>query len=343
MTHFIGIGGIGMSALARILLDRGEKVSGSDQSTSPVVEELARQGAKIFIGHAPENLVHSKRVVYSTAVVQKNPEYEEAQKRNLPLLHRSDLLHELMQAQKPLLVAGTHGKTTTTSLLTHVLISAGYEPSFAIGGILASAQSNGRQGRGEYFVAEADESDGTFLKYRGHGAIITNIDNDHLDHWKNDANLDAGYKQFSKGAGKHLFWCIDDARLKALNISGTSYGFSPQADLKIDAWRQEGWKLFFSCTFRGKTYDEIQLPLIGKHNVLNAASVFGLLLDLGVSSEAIRAGFKTFSGVGRRAEKKGEYGSVEVYDDYGHHPTEIFTTLTALKKAAGTRRLVVAF
>jgi UDP-N-acetylmuramate--alanine ligase len=343
--HFIGIGGIGMSALARILLQRGYPVSGSDQAASPLVESLKKEGAKITIGHFASTISEPVIVIYNSQVPKENPEYQEAQKRGYPIWHRSDLLRVLMEGYLPLLVAGTHGKTTTSSLLAHILCESGLSPSFAIGGIVHNLGTNGSNGSGRFFVAEADESDGTFLKYHGHGGIITNIDNDHLDYWETEGKLESGFYQFAEQIPDTdlRFICVDDERLAALKIRGVKYGFHKKADLRVLSFRQEGWQLFFDVEFERKEYTDIALPLIGGHNVLNAAAVFGLCLRLGIEEKKISKAMSCFLGVGRRAEKKGEWGKISCYDDYAHHPTEIFATLRALKKAVGERRLVVAF
>lgn len=344
-VHFIGIGGIGMSALARILLQRGYRVSGSDLADSAIVESLRREGAQIVIGHFAETINEPMNVVYNSQVQKDNPEFAQALKLNCTLMHRSDLLQKLLEGKEALLVAGTHGKTTTSSLLAHVLTEAGLAPSFAIGGIVHSLSSNGREGKGRYFVAEADESDGTFLKYGGIGGIITNIDNDHLDYWGTEEKLEESFCQFAKQISLPdlRFLCLDDERIAHLKIPGVKYGFHPKADLRIVSFRQEGWQTLFDLQFGDFSYNDIALPLIGGHNVLNASAVFGLSLHLRVEEALIRHALKSFKGVGRRAEKKGELGGITVYDDYAHHPTEIFTTLRALKNAVGERRLVVAF
>lgn len=343
--HFIGIGGIGMSALAHILIDRGVPVSGSDLSSSYLVETLKRKGGRIEIGHTAANIENTATVVYSTDVPLHNPEYEAALRKGVRLLHRSALLAELMCGYKSLLVAGTHGKTTTSSLLAHLLASAGLDPSYAIGGIVNSFGSNGGSGRGHFFVAEADESDGSFLKYLPWGAILTNIDNDHLSYWQNEAELLKGFQRFIEQvqSAEHFFWCQDDERLALLRLPGNSYGFSEKADLSIQNYQQKGWKNQFDFTFKERSYQEVEVPLIGAHNVLNAAAVFGVALQIGIPEEQIRTGLKSFKGVGRRAEEKGESNGVVIYDDYAHHPTEIVATLRAIKMAIGKRRLIVAF
>ncbi len=343
--HFIGIGGIGMSALARILLRRGEKVTGSDLAASATVASLRAAGAEIFIGHARENVQHPDAVVVSTDIPEDNPEYLATQEAHIPILHRSELLAQLMEGYAPLLVTGTHGKTTTSSLLAYVLTQVGLDPTYAIGGIVLGLKTNGHHGEGAYFVAEADESDGSFLHYPCFGAIITNLENDHMNYWKSDEALDKGFKQFASqvASHEHLFWCRDDMRLTALQLDGYSYGFSDEADLKVDNFQQLGWKMVFDLTFQDNHYSEIEIPLIGAHNVLNAAAVFGMGLQLNIEEELLRSALSTFTGVGRRVEKKGNCGEIEVYDDYAHHPTEIFATLRALKTATHPRRLVVAF
>ncbi|HEY2810763.1 MAG TPA: Mur ligase domain-containing protein, partial [Rhabdochlamydiaceae bacterium] len=224
--HFIGIGGIGMSALATILLQKGLPVSGSDLSESYTIEALKKLGAVIYLEHREENIQEPAVIVYSSAVKEDNPEMRCAKRCDYPLMHRSELLHFLMKHDAPLLVTGTHGKTTTSALLTHLLIQAELHPSFAIGGILKNTRSNGGHGTGPYFVAEADESDGSFLAYSPFGAIITNIDQEHLDHWKDYDALIEGFRNFALRvkSEQHLFWCGDDEQILRLKLKGLSYG-----------------------------------------------------------------------------------------------------------------------
>jgi len=343
--HFIGIGGIGMSALAKIVASQGSKVTGSDLRTSAITETLESAGVEIFKQHSEKNILSSSIVIYSTDIKKENPEYQEALNKKLPLLHRSALLAKVMKEKKALLVTGTHGKTTTSSLLAHVLKFANLSPSFAVGGIIKGLETNAEGGDGAYFVAEADESDGSFLNYSSFGAIITNIDNDHLDHWKTEEALREGFKKFGSlvSSKEHLFFCSDDEKLNALNLGGVSYGFKENSDLVVKNAFQVGWRLIFDISFDGEDYDEIEIPLIGEHNVLNAAAVFGLALRLNIKENVIREAFKEFLGVKRRMEKKGEYQETLIFDDYGHHPTEIAKTLLALKAAMPTRRIVVVF
>lgn len=343
--HFIGIGGIGMSALAQILLQRGDKVTGSDLASSYITDALKKNGAEIFVGHHAKNVEGANFVVFSTDVKQENEELKEAKAKKMPLLHRSQLLYELMKGYSSLLVSGTHGKTTTSSLLAHILKKGGIDPCFAIGGIVKSLGSNGGYGKGSYFVAEADESDGSFLAYDAFGAIITNIDGDHLDYWKTMKDLERGFKSFADGVSskEHLFWCRDDEILSSFMKKGVGYGFSEKAELCIKSFSQEGLRLNFDFSFDGKEYKQVEVPLIGRHNVLNSASVFGMALRAGMDEEDVRRAFASFQGVGRRVEKKGEMASICLYDDYAHHPTEISCTLGAIKSAFSERRLVVAF
>ncbi len=343
--HFIAIGGIGMSALARILLERGATVTGSDAAASYVTKGLEKAGAKINIGHNAENLPPSAVVVYSTAITEQNPELSCAKKLGYPLIHRAELLAELMESHAPLLVAGTHGKTTTSSLLAHVLVVTGFSPSFAVGGIVHSLEKNGGAGHGPYFVAESCESDGTFSLYPGYGGIITNIDNDHLDYWKEMPALIEGFRRFAGNmrAKNHLFICVDDPILRDAGLKAKTYGFDLAADVRISNFLQHGWKIVFDLHIEDGFHPEIEVPLVGRHNALNASAVFALCLSLGVPEAGIRKAFRSFCGIGRRMEKKGEWNGIEIYDDYGHHPTEIATTLEGVRAAFQGCRLVVAF
>lgn len=336
--HFIGLGGIGMSALARILLQKGHKVQGSDVKTSTLLDELKKEGAEVQVGHSADQLQAATTVIYSSDIKEDNVEFVRAKEKRLPILHRSELLNELMKGKKNLLVTGTHGKTTTTALLSIVLMEAALDPSFVIGGLLHSLKTNGRAGRGDFFVAEADESDGSFLKTPGFRAIVTNLEDDHLDYWGSSRMLDLAFKQFM-AQSEHFFWCCDDLRLAALKPRGTSYGFSEQADLAISHFRQTEEGIVFDVN----EHSDIELSLFGRHNALNGAAVFGLALNLGISEDVIRRAFKKFSGTVRRLELKGEKHKVAIYDDYGHHPREIAVTLKALRDRIKERRLIAVF
>ncbi len=342
--HFIGIGGIGMSALAQILLDKHLPVSGSDLSLNETTEKLKSKGAYVHKGHSEHHISEHDTVIFNSQIQKENPEYSAALQLKRPLLHRSELLAQLMRGYQTLAVSGTHGKTTTSSLLTNVLIEAGLDPTFALGGLLAG--TNGRLGKGSYFVAEADESDGSFLNYTPSGAIVTNIEAEHLDYYKTESALEDAFRQFFAKV-KHenlLFYCGDDEKLALLsNQKGVSYGFGAQNALKIERFKQKEWSIQFDLHFEGKTYSEITVSVIGTHNALNAAAVFGLSLRLGIPEEKIRLALKHFPGVARRAEKKGGTGGILFLDDYAHHPTEILTTIKAVKDAVKERRLVVVF
>ncbi|MEI6242380.1 MAG: UDP-N-acetylmuramate--L-alanine ligase, partial [Chlamydiota bacterium] len=333
--HFIGIGGIGMSALARILKEKGNTVQGSDLSTTGMVETLQQEGIKVFSSHDEKWVDPSCKVIYSTAIEENNPEYQKAISLRMPLLHRSDLLQELMEGFHPLFVTGTHGKTTTSALLSTVLVESEMDPSFVVGGIVRLYGKNARRGLGSYFVAEADESDGSFLKGNPFGAIITNLEREHMDHWKTEENLDNAFSTFAKKviSKDHLFWCKEDLRLQKLSMMGTSYGFQASAALRASDVRFEKGGMYFTVHFEGKDYKEVFLPMIGRHNVLNALAVFGLSLRLGISEEKIRRAFSRFQGTKRRQEYIGEVSSVSFFDDYGHHPTEIKNTLEAFQES----------
>ncbi|OGN55586.1 MAG: UDP-N-acetylmuramate--L-alanine ligase [Chlamydiae bacterium RIFCSPHIGHO2_12_FULL_44_59] len=336
--HFIGLGGIGMSALAKILLQRGRKVQGSDLTSNALLKEMETIGAKVHIGHHSQCIGDATTIVYSSGIKGDNVELIEAKRRKLPILHRSELLDFLAQPKKKILVAGTHGKTTTTALLAHVMKSAGLDPSFVVGGMARCLQTNGKEGQGEHFVMEADESDGSFLKTRGDYAILTNLTDEHLDYWGSSQALDVAFQQFVNQT-KELFFCYDDERLRRLKMRGTSYGFLEGADLQIANYCQ---------TDSGITYDlgefaGIEVALFGRHNALNSAAIFALAMHLNISEEVIRKAFLSFSGTSRRLELKTQQKKVQLFDDYGHHPREIRATLQALRDRIREKRLVCVF
>lgn len=342
--HFIGIGGIGMSALARLALS-SSTVSGSDIAASYVTDDLEKLGVEVQFGHKKENIPQKAIVVYSTMINKDNEELKSARELGLPIYHRSDLLAELMQNQKSLLVAGTHGKTTTSSLLASVLIESEFHPTWVVGGIVSQYKSNGGLGSGEFFVAEADESDGTHLKYTPSGAIVTNIDLDHMDFYQTEEKLIASFQAFTDKVQDPslLFYCGDDQRLQNMNLKGVSYGFGEHNQLKILHFRQNGKTIVFDAQWGDKSFFQIELNLMGRHNALNGIAVFGLALQLNVPEERIRAAFKTFGGCKRRLELKSSSQSIMIFDDYGHHPQEVQATLKAIRKAYPYRRLIVAF
>lgn len=343
--HFIGIGGIGMSGLARLLLGRSIEVSGSDMADNYVTEGLKKAGATVFIGHSSKHIAPGATVVYSSDIKQDNPEYQAALSMKCELLHRSDMLVRLMEGYKTLAVAGTHGKTTTSALLSSVLLKAGMDPSFAVGGVLKQFECNAGHGSGPYFVAEADESDGTFLKYSPFGAIVTNIDLDHMNYFGTEHVLIEAFQTFMKKvkSADHLFWCGEDPRLVALALPGLSYGFASHCALKATDVQEKGWGMTFDITFQGHTYKDVTIQLTGRHNVLNALAVFGLARSVGADEASIREALSTFQGVGRRCERKGESHGVLVLDDYAHHPTEIRATLYGIRNAIQDRRLIAVY
>lgn len=343
--HFIGIGGIGMSGLARLVLNKKIAVSGSDIASSHVTDSLSRDGAQVFLGHSANYIQPDTTVVYTTDIKKDNPEYIAAINLKCPMLHRSELLQKLMESYQSLAVAGTHGKTTTSSLLTWVLESSGEAPTYAIGGIIPQLSSNSGQGTGKYFVAEACESDGTFVNYSPYGAIVTNIDFDHMDFYKTEKVLFDTFKTFTEKvtSEKHFFWCGDDKNLQKLGLKGISYGFGENCQLKASNFQQNAWMLSIDIAFNGKVYPKVEVSLTGKHNALNALAVFGLAISLGINEVAVRKGLSSFGGVLRRCEKKGDVHGILFLDDYAHHPTELKATLSAIRQAIGERRLVVAY
>lgn len=341
--HFIGMGGIGMSALARVLLQQGKKVQGSDIRASTLLDALECEGAKVEIGQSGQMISEGDTVVYSSDIASDNVEMRRAMDLHLPLLHRSELLNALVGDQLPLLVTGTHGKTTSSALLASVLLEGGMDPSFVIGGLIRPMNTNGRAGRGPYFVAEADESDGSFLKTAAYASIVTNLEEEHLNYWKTPEKLFEAFREFFHNTKQCAVWCIDDEGLRRLSPRGISYGFSDGADWQISRFCTTRTGLSFDLSHGKKSYRKIDLALYGRHNALNAAAVFVLALQLGVSEEAIRRAFLQFGGAARRLEWLGSAQQIDLYDDYGHHPSEIKATLSALRMRIRERRLVVLF
>jgi len=343
--HFIGIGGIGMSALARIALRKGYRVQGSDAACNANTRSLEKEGAKIFLGHDASQVGEGCIIIHSSSIKKENPEWQKALALNLKILHRSEFLQQLQQGKKSLFITGTHGKTTTTGLLSSVLQESLLDPTFVIGGILHPWNTNARLGAGPFFALEADESDGSFLKGEPFGAIVTNLEREHLEYWQTDAALEAGFQQFLQGVKNKdlLFWCQDDLGLRKLRPEGVSYGFSEGASLRALRFEQKGFHLLFDAEFAGKRYETIAVRSIGRYNALNALAVFGLSLRLGIDEGAIRRAMREFGGTGRRMELVGSAAGVDFFDDYAHHPTEIEVTLQALKEAVHPRRLVAVF
>lgn len=354
-VHFIGLGGAGMSAVARVLLGRSVAVSGSDSADSRGLKALAALGARVHVGHDAANLGAADTVVVSTAIRQSNPELVEAKARGLRVLHRSEALAAAMEGREVVAVAGTHGKTTTTAMITVMLQAAGREPSFAIGGDVAALGVNAAWGKGAVFVAEADESDGSFLNYRPRIGVVTNVEADHLDHY---GSADAVFESFDRFAALLppddgvLVACSDDdgaaslAERTAETRRVRTYGYDDGADVRISATRSVGSisNSILTFTLDGlHSQQDLQLGVPGKHNVLNAAAAFAVGLELGVDPAEAAAGLAAFSGAARRFEAKGEHRNVRVFDDYAHHPTEVAAALAAARTVAGEHRVHVLF
>ena len=351
-VHFVGIGGAGLSAIARIMLARGVPVSGSDAQDSPALEALRSLGARCHIGHDAAHLADADTVVVSTAVREDNVEVVEAQRRGLRLLPRSAALESVMQGRRVVAVAGTHGKTTTTGLLTVALQHAGADPSYAIGSELAATGLNAQDGKGELFVAEADESDGAFLVYNPHAAVVTNVEADHLDNYGTEEAYHAAFADFLDRIrpGGFLVVCVDDAgaaalagRARALGISTVAVGESAAADVRAEDVRFAGVTSTFTVVDSGRRLGEVRLQIPGRHYVLDALAALACGLRLGFGFAELAEGLGSFTGTRRRMELKGESGGVRVYDSYAHHPNEIAGDLQAARALAGDGRVVVAF
>ena len=346
-VHFIGIGGSGMSGLARIAISHGIKVTGSDASDSSVLSALRALGAEVFIGHASSNIKGADLIVFSNAIKPNNPERQAAADSAITEITRASALALLMSESISIAVAGTHGKTTTSSMATVALQNAGADPSFAIGGILKSSGSNAHRGSGKYFIAEADESDGSFVAYHPHAAIITNVEWDHVDHFASEADVFKVFEDFIKTITGFLVYCADDQGATKVAASAKvkkiSYGKSEGAALRIDQIQLNAGGSSARVLWNGAKIGNLELSVPGEHNVLNAAAVLAVALELGLPATALLDGLVKFHGAGRRFELKGSIGGIRVIDDYGHHPTEIKVTLEAAKRYAGGGRVLVIF
>jgi UDP-N-acetylmuramate--alanine ligase len=346
-VHFVGIGGAGLSGIARIMLARGVPVSGSDGADSPTLEALRALGARVHLGHDAGQLDDADTVVVSTAVRDDNPEYVEAVRRGLRVLPRSAALAAVMAGRRVVAVAGTHGKTTTTSLLTVALQAAGADPTYAIGGDLAATGVNAADGSGGVFVAEADESDGAFLHYRPHAAIVTNVEADHLDNWGTEEAYRAAFEEFvgTIDPAGVLVVCSDDPGAAALRAVAAARGLvtigvgtEADADLRATHLRFVGTTSTFTVP-----EGEVALQIPGRHYVVDALAALAVGRWLGHGFDELRRGLEGFTGTRRRMERKGEAAAVRVYDSYAHHPAEIAADLQAARAVAGEGRLVVAF
>ncbi|MGD1071140.1 MAG: UDP-N-acetylmuramate--L-alanine ligase [Bryobacteraceae bacterium] len=346
--HFAGIGGIGMSGIAEVLLNLGYTISGSDLKLTPTTDRLAQLGATVYEGHDAKNVVGAKALVVSSAVDESNPEVQEARRLQIPVIPRGELLAELMRLKYGIAVAGSHGKTTTTSMIATILSHAGKDPTVVVGGkVAAMGGSNARVGKSDFLVVESDESDGSFLKLSPILAIVTNIDREHLDHY---ADIEAIRAAFTEFVNKVPFYgaailCLDSENVQSI-LPGVrrrtvTYGRSAQADFQPSAPEGSDAGSDFQTVFRLRSHavdlGEFHLNIPGDHNVLNATAAIAAAIELGVEPDAIREGLKKFTGVGRRFEVRGRVNGITVVDDYGHHPTEIRATLAAAKSCCRGR------
>ncbi|PWV99248.1 UDP-N-acetylmuramate--L-alanine ligase [Hoeflea marina] len=354
LVHFIGIGGIGMSGIAEVLNNLGYKVQGSDQAESANVQRLREKGIEIHIGHSAANLGDAEVVVVSTAIRQTNPELIAAREKLLPIVRRAEMLAELMRFRNAIAIGGTHGKTTTTSMVATLLDAGGLDPTVINGGIINAYGTNARMGAGDWMVVEADESDGTFLKLPADIAVVTNIDPEHLDHYGNFDAVRAAFRQFVENVPFYGFgvMCLDHPEVQALvsrieDRRVITYGENPQSDVRFSNHRMEGAVSLFDVEIRKRKSGEIvhlkdlRLPMPGRHNVSNAVAAITVAHELGMSPEDIARGLAQFGGVKRRFTHTGAWNGVEVFDDYGHHPVEIKAVLKAARDSCQGRVIAV--
>ena len=335
--HFIGIGGIGMSGIAEVLINMGYEISGSDIKETNLTEKLKKLGANIKIGHSSENIIGSDAVVYSSAIRKDNPEIIYAKESNVTLIPRAEMLAELMRLKFGITVVGSHGKTTTTSMIASVLSHSELDPTIVVGGKVKSLDSNAHLGTGNFIVVEADESDGSFEMLSPVIIVLTNIDEEHLDHYKNMENLE---KAFLKFLNKIPFYglavlCSDCPRTKLMakkfNKRVITYGLDKDADLRADNIEVSGFKTSLDIYFKEQLFGKIKLNTLGKHNAQNALASIAVGMELGLSFEEIKDGLNKFKGIERRLQIKSDKNGILIIDDYGHHPKEIQTTLEAIK------------
>ncbi|HEV2603947.1 MAG TPA: UDP-N-acetylmuramate--L-alanine ligase [Microvirga sp.] len=351
--HFIGIGGIGMSGIAEVMHNLGYTVQGSDASDNYNVKRLAEKGIRTFVGHEAQNIESAEIVVVSTAIKRDNPELAAARERRLPVVRRAEMLAELMRFKSCVAVAGTHGKTTTTSLVATLLDAGGLDPTVINGGIINAYGTNARMGDGKWMVVEADESDGTFLKLPADVAIVTNIDPEHLDHFGSFDGIKDAFRSFIDNIPFYGFavMCIDHPTVQDLvgrieDRRIITYGQNPQADVRLIDVEQKGGQTRFSVLIRDRRpgfrmeINELMLPMPGWHNALNATAAIAVATELGVTPEAVRKALANFGGVKRRFTRTGEWNGVAVFDDYGHHPVEISAVMKAAR--ASTDGQVIA-
>ena len=355
IIHFIGIGGIGMSGIAEILFQSGYHVQGSDLKQSNNTNRLEKLGIKVFIGQKKSNIIDAKIIVVSTAISEKNEEFIAAKKMFLPIVHRSEMLGELMRLKQSIAIAGTHGKTTTTSLIAKMIEDNGMDPTIINGGIISSLNSNARLGNGEWMVVEADESDGSFSKLNPTAAIITNIDLEHLDYHKNEDNLENAFYNFVSSIPFYGFvcLCIDNPRTQRLiskleNKKVITYGMSANADIRATNIYYKNNKMNFSLNIKNnKEFKEnvykIEFSMIGMHNIQNALATIATGIELKIPLTKIKNTLKNFTGVERRFQKVGNFKNTTIIDDYGHHPVEINSALSAARFLAPESKIIAIF
>lgn len=354
--HFVGIGGIGMSGIAEVLLTLGYSVQGSDAKRSKITDRLARLGATVFEGQRPENLGEAEVVVISTAIKKGNPELEEARRRGLPVVRRAEMLAELMRLKSNIAIAGTHGKTTTTTMVATLLDAGGLDPTVINGGVIHAYGSNARAGAGEWMVVEADESDGSFNRLPADIAIVTNIDPEHMEHWGNFDALRRGFTDFVSNIPFYglAVCCTDHPEVQGLVGRVTdrrvvTFGFNAQADVRAINLRYEDGIAHFDVALQGERAEDGEIPVIegctlpmpGDHNVSNALAAIAVARHLGMKQAQIREALAGFAGVGRRFTKVGEVNEITIIDDYGHHPVEIAAVLKAARQATKGRVIAV--
>ncbi len=348
--HFVGIGGIGMSGIAEVLLNLGYRVQGSDLKTSKITDRLVGLGAEIFEGQRAENLQNAAVVVVSTAIKPGNPELDEARAQGLPVVRRADMLAELMRLRSNIAIAGTHGKTTTTTMMAELMVAGDFDPTVINGGIIHAYGSNARMGQGEWMVVEADESDGSFNRLPATIAIVTNIDPEHMEHWGDFDKLRDGFHEFVSNLPFYglAVCCTDHAEVQALVGRITdrrvrTYGFNAQADVRAENLTYKGGVAHFDIHLRheDKVIEGCTLPMPGDHNVSNALSAVAVARHLGMKTSEIRDALANFGGVNRRFTKVGEIDGVTIIDDYGHHPVEIAAVLKAARQATEGRVIAV--
>lgn len=348
--HFVGIGGIGMSGIAEVLLEHGYTVQGSDLKASPITDRLGKLGATVFEGQRAENMADAAVVVISSAIKLGNPELDEARAKGLPIVRRAEMLAELMRLKSNVAVAGTHGKTTTTTMVAALLDEGGIDPTVVNGGIIHAYGSNARMGQGEWMVVEADESDGTFNRLPATIAIVTNIDPEHMEHWGTIENLRQGFYDFVSGIPFYglAVCCTDNAEVQSLVGKLTdrrviTYGFNAQADVRVLNLHYKAGVAHFDIVLQAEDdmIEGCELPMPGDHNVSNALSAVAVARHLGMKKDEIRAALKGFGGVNRRFTKVDEVNGVTIIDDYGHHPVEITAVLKAARQATTGRVIAV--